>query len=136
MDMSRFSRVAMTLGLAVSSVSLFAHHGNAAYETAKEVAIKGTVTEWLWANPHCLLKVDVKDADGNLEDWVIEAPNPPDMFRKGWAKNSFKPGDEVTVNFVQSKNGSPVGRFRGDRSVLLANDQVLSANDPRPADRP
>lgn len=134
MQIRRFARVAVTVGLlTLSSAPLFAHHGNAAYETAKEVTIKGTITDWLWANPHCIMKVDVKDPAGNVQHWVIEALNPPDMVRKGWAKNSFKPGDEVTVTLVQAKNGSPIGRFRGDRSVVLANGQVFSANDPNPA---
>ena len=134
MEILRFVRVVMILGLLTAcSTPLLAHHGNAAYETAKEVTIKGTITDWLWANPHCIMKVDVKDAAGNMQHWVIEALNPPDMVRKGWAKNSFKPGDEVTVTLVQAKNGSPIGRFRGDRSVVLANGQVFSANDPNPA---
>ncbi len=130
MDMRTFARVAVIVGLLTSSVPLFAHHGNAAYETAKEVTIKGTVTEWLWANPHCFLKVDAKDASGNVQHWVIEAANPPDMVRRGWAKDSFKPGDEVTVTLVQAKNGSTIGRIRGDRSVVLANGQAFSANEP------
>jgi hypothetical protein len=133
-EILRFARVVVILGLLTAcSTPLLAHHGNAAYETAKEVTIKGTITDWLWANPHCIMKVDVKDAAGNMQHWVIEALNPPDMVRKGWAKNSFKPGDEVTVTLVQAKNGSPIGRFRGDRSIVLANGQVFSANDPNPA---
>lgn len=140
MEIQRFARAAVTFGLLMAlSSPLFAHHGNAAYETAKEVTIKGTITDWLWANPHCIMKVDVKDAAGNVQHWVVEALNPPDMARKGWAKNSFKPGDEATVTLLQAKNGAPVGRFRGDRSVVLASGQVFSANDPPaapPTDKP
>jgi hypothetical protein len=137
MEFRKIARVAVTLGLlGVFSGSLDAHHGNAAYESAKEVTIIGIVTEWLWANPHCFLKVDVKDAAGNVQHWVIEALNPPDMVRRGWAKNSFKPGDEVTVTLWQARNGSPIGRFRGDRSVVVANGHVFSMNEPtaRPAE--
>jgi hypothetical protein len=139
MGIRKVARLAMALALlGVPLIPLSAHHGNAAYESAKEVTITGTVTEWLWANPHCFLKVDVKDAGGNVQHWVIEALNPPDMVRRGWAKNSFKPGDDVTVTLWQARNGSPIGRFRGDKSVVLANGQAFSMNEPtaRPADKP
>ena len=32
---------------------LLAHHGNAAFDVGKTLELKGTVTEWIWANPHC-----------------------------------------------------------------------------------
>lgn len=140
MGIRKVARLAMALALlGVSFIPLSAHHGNAAYESAKEVTITGTVTEWLWANPHCFLKVDVKDAAGNVQHWVIEALNPPDMVRRGWARNSFKPGDEVTATMWQARNGSPIGRFRGEKSVVLANGQSFSMNEPtaaRSADKP
>ncbi len=140
MDIRKLARLAATVALSsVFSGALYAHHGNAAYESEKEVTIMGTVTEWLWANPHCFLKVDVKDTSGNVQHWVIEALNPPDMVRRGWAKNNFKPGDEVTVTLWQARNGAPIGRFRGERSVVLANGQVFSMNEPtasQPANKP
>ena len=49
------------IGLLVISVPLFAHHGYVAYDTDKKVTLKGTVTRWLWSNPHCLLQLDVTD---------------------------------------------------------------------------
>ena len=53
------------VGLSIVSVPLFAHHANAVFDIGKRVTLKGTVTEWFWANPHCLLRVDVKDDRGN-----------------------------------------------------------------------
>ena len=38
-----------------------AHHGAATFDTGKEITLKGVVTEWIWANPHCFLKFDAKD---------------------------------------------------------------------------
>ena len=110
----------VAVGLLAVSVPLFAHHGNAVYDTNKTIVLRGTVTEWFWANPHCFLKVDAKDDSGNLQHWVIEAGNPPDMTRQGWAKNSFKPGDEVILNVMLPKNGVPgIGRVGGQNSVVL-----------------
>jgi hypothetical protein len=106
----------------IGSVPLFAHHGNAAFDVGKRVTVKGTVTDWVWANPHCWLKFDVKDDKGNVAHWVAETNNAPDMIERGWSKNTFKPGDEVTVTVEPVKSGNPVGRVVG---VVLANGQTL-----------
>ena len=107
-----------------SSVPLLAHHGNAAYDYAATKTMKGTVTEWTWANPHCFLKVDSKDDKGNVTHWILEASNPVDMLHAGWTATTFKPGDEVTVDVMPSKNGSTVGRIR---RVVLSDGKVLAA---------
>jgi hypothetical protein len=106
------------------SPSLFAHHGSASFETSKDVTLKGTVTEWLWANPHCFLKVDVKDDTGAVKNWNLELGNPTDISARGYRRNLFKPGDTVTVVIQAVKNGSPVGRIR---TVTLADGTVIGA---------
>ena len=95
-----------------------AHHGAASFDTSQEITLKGTVTEWTWFNPHCFLKFDVKADDGTVRSWAVEAGNPTDMTKRGWSRNSFKPGDQVTVTLQPVKTGAPVGRIR---SVLLAS---------------
>lgn len=100
----------LTLGLLVS-VPLFAHHGNASYATDKRVTLKGTVTRWLYASPHLLLMLDVKDENGEVTHWVLESQSPTVMYPSGYRKDTFKPGDEVTVTASQAKNGKPVGRI-------------------------
>ena len=99
------------------SVPLFAHHGSASYDTSKTVVVTGTVTEYIWANPHVFLKVDAKDSSGETVHWVIEAQNPVTQMSRGWSRNTFKPGDEVTVEVLPAKNGQPVGEFK-DRIVI------------------
>jgi hypothetical protein len=106
------------------SAPLEAHHGNASYDYEKTVTLKGTVTQWLWSNPHCLLKFDVKDDKGNAEHWVTEASSPVDMLRIGWRSDVLKPGDEITIDVMPSKNGVPVGRIR---QVTLTDGTVLKA---------
>ena len=100
----------------------FAHHGNAAFDVDKKLTMKGTVTEWVWANPHCWLKFDVKDDKGSPVHWVAETNNLADMLERGWSMRSFKPGDEITVTVQPVKNGNPVGRVI---SVVLPNGQTL-----------
>lgn len=113
---------ALAASVFILSAPLFAHHGNAAFDVGKKVSLKGTVTDWVWANPHCWLKFDVKDDKGNVVHWVAETNNAPDMMEKGWSMRSLKPGDDVTVTLEPVKNGSPVGRVL---EVVLPNGQTL-----------
>lgn len=115
----------LALGLVNFSAPVFAHHGTAAFETEKKVALKGTVTEWYWSNPHCLLQFDVKGDDGKVVHWIGETQNPVTMTDAGWSKASFKVGDEVSVALFPVKNGLPLGRIV---NVVLPSGKTLDAN--------
>jgi len=85
----------------------------------QKVTVSGIVIDFLWANPHSILRFDAKDDKGEVTHWTVEAGGPPDMARQGWAHNSFKPGDQVTVTVIQAKNGDPIGRFVGSGNIIL-----------------
>jgi hypothetical protein len=102
--------IAVVAGLLGAALPLFAHHGNATLDLDKTLTMKGTVTEWDWSNPHCLLQFDVKNEAGQVVHWIAETQNPAEMVSLGWGKTSFKPGDEVTVSLMPVKNGNPFGR--------------------------
>jgi hypothetical protein len=104
------------------SVPVIAHHGTASFDTSKVVTLKGTVTDWIWANPHCFLKFDAKDDTGAVRNWAVEVSNPTDMTKRGWSRLSFKVGDQVTVSLQAVKNGAPIGRLT---KVLLADGSQL-----------
>lgn len=114
--------LAAMLGVLISSASLSAHHGSAAFDVGKQVMLKGTVTRWFWANPHCFLSFDVKGEDGAVAHWVAETSNPPDMINRGWTKDTFKPGDEITATVEPVKNGRPAGRLL---EVVLPDGKTL-----------
>ncbi len=103
--------LSLSLGALIVAVPMFAHHSGAAFETGKNLTIEGTVTEWFWANPHCLLKFDVKTDSSEVVQWVAETRAPANMIDAGWRKNSLKPGDQVTVTVQPAKSGKPVGRI-------------------------
>jgi hypothetical protein len=118
--------LALAFGVITLCVPLLAHHGTAAFENEKKVALKGTVTEWLWSNPHCLLQFDVKGDDGKVAHWIGETQNPVTMTNVGWSKSAIKAGDEVTVTILPVKNGMPLGRVV---SVLLPNGKTLISGE-------
>ena len=77
----------------------------------KTITLKGTVKSWLWSNPHCLLTFDVKGDDGQDVEWIAETQAPSTIYPQGFRKDSFKPGDQVTVTVQPAKNGRPNGRL-------------------------
>ena len=90
-----------------------AHHAFAAeFDANKPITLKGTVTQWYYSNPHCLLTVDVKGQDGTVVTWIAETQGPSIMFPAGYRRDSFKPGDQITVTVDPAKNGRPVGHIR------------------------
>ena len=124
---ARFPGVFLAVCLVALTAPLIAHHGAASFDTTRELTLKGSVTEWIWANPHCFLKFDAKDETGTVRNWAVEVSNPTDMTRLGWARTSFKGGDEVTVTLQPVKGGAPVGRLR---NVVLPNGQSLGTGAP------
>jgi hypothetical protein len=129
----------MRRGLVIVSVAaiglslplpLFAHHGSAAFDTGKRVTLKGTVKEWVYSNPHCLLRLDVTGEDGQVVHWVAEGQAPNVIFPVGYRKDSFKVGDQVTVTVEPVKNGQPMGRIL---QTVLADGRALGAATSPPA---
>ena len=118
---------ACLIALTVAS-PVFAHHSAFAFDTENTLTIEGTVTEWFWANPHCLLMFDVMTNNGDIVHWVTETQSPANMIDAGWRKNDLKPGDEVTVTVQPARNGNPVGRIA---RVEFADGRTLDATQDR-----
>ena len=123
--------LALGIGVSILSLPMLAHHGNAAYDTGKSITLKGTVTQWFWANPHCVLQLDVTDDHGQVVPWTAETENPSSMIHYGWTKQSLKPGDQITVTVLPVKNGKPIGRIV---EVVLSNGQKLAGRVLAPLD--
>lgn len=114
------------LSFLANSVPLSAHHGSAGYDMDKQLVMKGTVTEWLWANPHCFLKFDASDDKGEVVHWAAEVSNPIDMTKRGWTKHTINVGDQVTITIRPAKNGA-VGQLL---KVTLPNGQTMMGWNP------
>ena len=117
--------VAASLLLVSSPVS--AHHGTSGYDMEKVITLNGTVTSFNWSNPHCLVRIDVKDSKGDVKDWVVELAAPTLMTRNGWTRDSLKPGDEVVAETHPAKNGATTGLSGASTSILkfVVNGRAL-----------
>ncbi len=118
--------IVLIASLITVSVPASAHHGNSAYDEVHQISVTGTVTEFVWANPHCQIYMDVKDDHGKTVNWAIESQSPGILRRNSWTKTSLKPGDQVTVTLAPAKNGAAVG-FSGNKEgkVVFADGRIL-----------
>jgi hypothetical protein len=98
--------IGLAIGISLFSVSLFAHHGTAAFDTTKVVTVKGTMTEFRFINPHVRLLFEVKNGKGETEQWQAELTAPNKLSRAGWDKETLKPGDIITATGYITKDGT------------------------------
>lgn len=117
----------VAISLLAACRPVLAHHGTAAYDEANPITFKGTVTEFVWANPHSLIKINVRDEKGDIIPWVSETFAPGKLARDGWTRNILKPGDEVTVTISPAKDGAREGLLR---VLVLPDGRQLGPDAP------
>jgi Family of unknown function (DUF6152) len=82
-----------------------AHHGWAEFDDKAEVTLQGTVIDFHYVNPHCVVEFQVKDEKGQIQKWQGEFSNPGVLSRKGWNAASLETGDKVTITGHPAHNG-------------------------------
>src|SRR3569832_718975 len=87
--------IAILLSLA-PAVSLVAHHSLGNHDTSKAVRVKGTIVQIHLINPHSIIYIEEKIADGSPRRWAVEGPGMFNLNRQGRDK-ILKPGDEIEV---------------------------------------
>lgn len=111
------------LGLAVPAS---AHHAvQAQFDVNKTFTVTGTVSKIEFINPHSYLTLNVKDADGKMQKWAFELAAPAVLRRAGMSRadrGGLKPGDEVTVTGLASKDGSNSGWVQ---EIKIADGRVI-----------
>jgi hypothetical protein len=135
--MRAMKNLLLAVTILLLAAPVVAHHGSAiSYETQLEKAItmKGTVTEFVWKNPHCYILYNVKDANGKLVEWSAETSSPSSMTGEhGWSRTTVKAGDELTFTVLPSKITSTAGLLyklvAADGKVLL-EDKSRLRQDP------
>jgi hypothetical protein len=76
----------------------YAHHSFAAtYFVDQSIKIEGTVTQFLYRNPHSFLKVDAPDDKGEMQSWSIEWGGGAQLTQSNVTRDTLKPGDHVVV---------------------------------------
>jgi hypothetical protein len=118
MDFDEGRFMSRTIGLALAAFAslvaadVAAHHGAGVFDPEKKVTVAGTVTDFQFVNPHVLVYIDVKDADGKEVQWGGELTSPNRLARDQravkWHKSILKPGDSITMTGHPARNGAPM----------------------------
>ena len=113
--------------IAVLSATLLAHHGRGAtYDMKKRVTLKGTVSRVEWRNPHVLIYMDVKDADGKVVTWGFENSGVSTLAQEGYNRNTLKVGQPITAIVNPAANGAPTAIVV---KIVLADGSEIMSRD-------
>ena len=96
--------VTVVVGVLVTSMPAVAHHASGPfYDPEKRVEAVGTVTSFVFRNPHSFLYVDAANDAGETIQWEIEMGAAVGMTRRGWTPETIKAGDEINVVVQRSR---------------------------------
>jgi Family of unknown function (DUF6152) len=94
-------------GVLAAMAPVSAHHAfSAEFDANRPVKFEATIAKVEWINPHSWIHVDVKQADGTLQRWMIEGGTPNTLLRRGFTRDSLKAGMVIVVDGYQAKDGS------------------------------
>jgi DNA/RNA endonuclease YhcR with UshA esterase domain len=115
-------RASLIAGLLLVSSTAAHHSAPVFYKIDQRVTISGTVTDFRFANPHAILKLDVVAENGETQHWTAETTSPSILRRRGWSQQSFVPGEIVKLEGMPSVDGSYLVRivraFRADGTEI------------------
>ena len=87
-------------------VPAVAHHAFASeFDEKKPLKLTGKVTRVELINPHSWIHIEVKNAAGEAEEWMVEGGSPNSLFRNGFTKNSLPVGTVIVVEGYRAKDG-------------------------------
>jgi len=114
---------------------VIAHHSSAPfYDSTKTVEAQGTVTKFLFKNPHSFLYFDA-DENGKKVEWQIELGAAGGLTRTGWTPDTLKPGTLIKVSGRPSRAEGSHGMCcakitRPDGTPIVTGGRVTEEQQP------
>ena len=97
--------VVAAICMAVTALPMLAHHSHGNYEDTF-MDIQGVVKEVHLVVPHSWVYLEVKDAKGEPQIWIMEAIGRPTLQRIGVTIDYMKVGDPVKARCFPLRDGS------------------------------
>jgi hypothetical protein len=117
--------------LAWAAAPALAHHSFAAeYDKEKPLKFTGTVTKFDLTNPHSWIYIDVMQPDGTVENWAFETASPSNLYRRGFRKDTIKPGMVITIEGFGAKDATHTGN--GQRLTMPDGKQYVLGTEENP----
>ena len=121
---TRSMLAAAMLMAVLGTTAASAHHSFAAeYDSTKAIRLEGTLVKIEWTNPHTYFYIDVKQPDGSVVRWGLEAGSPGALSRRGFKRSDLKLGDTLIVDGYRARDGS---NLADARRVTLPDGRVVS----------
>jgi hypothetical protein len=101
---------ALALGAALT-LPVAAHHSVVQYDlsAAARKTVTGTVKKFEWQNPHSWIWMQVAQGGAAAVAWGMELSSPGALRRSGFAWDSVKVGEKITVEYAPIKDGRNAG---------------------------
>ena len=87
----------------------WAHHSDTGIDVDSTVIVEGTITEFVWRNPHIYFKVDATTSSDKTGEWEFQMAATAILGRAGWTRDSLQPGDSVVVRGHPAFDGRRYG---------------------------
>jgi hypothetical protein len=113
---------ALVVLVLVSAVMPLSAHHSWPVSHERLVTVKGKVIEFLWANPHPMMTLEVQTSDGKTEIWHVGGPAVNRMEANGWTRTTVKTGDVITGIGYQFADGQKIVRL--ERAVLADGKEL------------
>ncbi len=117
------SALLAVLLFALTAIPARAHHEVSVYDRDHPVVVRGVVREFIWANPHVILYVEVSNASSGADEWMLEGGSVPALAHSGWTRTSLRPGDGVEVLLAPRRDATHSGQIL---RVTASNGRVLT----------
>jgi hypothetical protein len=122
------------LAASCAATSLWAHHGDAGRFEDATTTIVGTVVAFQFVNPHSVIIFSVADESGAQTTWQAELGGLQGLVRSyGWDRNTFEPGDRISVTGRVVKSGAPhINLTERARIVMLSTCEEIYVSRSEP----
>jgi hypothetical protein len=128
---------AVMTGVALLAAPAVAHHSSVPfYDSSQSVELEGTVSKFIFRNPHAFLYLNVTEANGSMAEWQVELGAPVSLQRTGWTPDTLPVGMVVKVTGPPARGDGAKGVLgrrmtRADGSPIVDGGRVEEVTPPR-----